>query len=354
MTDTSSELTDARRDRRRRDDRQRCLRHPHHPVRDRPPRPAGRRLRRGLPRRRDHDPLGHDRLEAAQGQPRLLPPHGRRRGAHVRRGSHPRLVLPSRGPPVRGRDPHLPPDRPPAAPVLRQGPAQRGPGRRDDHVAAPRRALRRRRDQRGLDVDACSPACRSPARSAPPASPTSTALGRLPDPHPARAGHLRHGRRRPRARRRRGRDHDGRGRGHEGHLRARRATAPRRPPRTSSPPASRPPSPPSASCAAPSASSPRRPPSPPPSSRASSTTPTTCSPPSRPPVPSELAKALTIAGKPERDEESDRVKAEALEKLAGAVRGSREGGLRRLPQRSPRSWSASASCATRSASTAVA
>ena len=41
----------------------------------------------------------------------------------------PRLVLPSRGPPERGRDPHLPADRPPAAPLVRQGPAQRGPGR---------------------------------------------------------------------------------------------------------------------------------------------------------------------------------------------------------------------------------
>ena len=43
---------------------------------------------------------------------------------------HPRLVLPPRGPPVRGRDPHLPADRPAAAPVVRQGPAQRDPGRR--------------------------------------------------------------------------------------------------------------------------------------------------------------------------------------------------------------------------------
>ena len=43
---------------------------------------------------------------------------------------HPRLVLPPRGPPVRGRDPHLPVDRPAAATLLRQGSAQRGPGRR--------------------------------------------------------------------------------------------------------------------------------------------------------------------------------------------------------------------------------
>ena len=63
-------------------------------------------------------------------QLRLLPADGRRRGADVRRGPHPRLVLPPRGPALRGRDPHLPADRPAAAPVLRQGPAQRGPGRR--------------------------------------------------------------------------------------------------------------------------------------------------------------------------------------------------------------------------------
>ena len=42
-------------------------------------------------------------------------------------------------------------------------------------------------------------------------------VGRLPDPRGARAGHLRHGRRRPGAARRRRRDHDGRGRGHRAH-----------------------------------------------------------------------------------------------------------------------------------------
>ena len=54
-------------------------------------------------------------------------------------GRDPRLVLPPRGPPLRGRDPHLPADRPPAAPDLRQGPAQRGPGRHHRHGAQPRR-----------------------------------------------------------------------------------------------------------------------------------------------------------------------------------------------------------------------
>jgi hypothetical protein len=37
----------------------------------------------------------------------------------------------------RGRDPHLPPHRPAAAPQLRQGAAQRGPGRHHRAVAQP-------------------------------------------------------------------------------------------------------------------------------------------------------------------------------------------------------------------------
>ncbi len=55
-------------------------------------------------------------------------------------GPDPRLVLPQRGPPRRGRDPHLPPDRPPAAPDLQEGSAQRGPGRHHRDGAQPRRA----------------------------------------------------------------------------------------------------------------------------------------------------------------------------------------------------------------------
>ena len=96
--------------------RQRRVRHPHHPLRDRPAGPPGRRLRRRLPRRRDHAAVGHHGRQAPQGPVRLLPADGRRRGADVRRRPHPRLVLPPRGPPERGRDPHLPADRPPAAP----------------------------------------------------------------------------------------------------------------------------------------------------------------------------------------------------------------------------------------------
>ena len=43
-----------------------------------------------------------------------------------------RILLPPRRPPVRGRDPHLPPHRPAAAAFVRQGSPQRSSGRRDD------------------------------------------------------------------------------------------------------------------------------------------------------------------------------------------------------------------------------
>jgi hypothetical protein len=43
--------------------------------------------------------LGDLGLEEAEGQPGLLPPHRRRRGADVCGRAHPRFVLPPRGPP---------------------------------------------------------------------------------------------------------------------------------------------------------------------------------------------------------------------------------------------------------------
>src|SRR5690606_31755627 len=46
----------------------------------------------------------------------------------------------------------LPPVRPPAAPAPRQGPAKRGAGRRGRALGPPRRRIRRRRDQRRLDL----------------------------------------------------------------------------------------------------------------------------------------------------------------------------------------------------------
>ena len=186
---------------RRSRDRQRHLRHPHHPLRDGPAGPSGRRLRRRLPGRRHHGAVGHQRLEAAQGALRLLPPHGGRRGAHVRGRPDPRFLLPPRGPPLRGRDPHLPADRPPAAPVLRQGPAQRDPGRLHDHGAQPRPPLRRGRDQRRLLLHAAGgPALLRPDRRRPRRADQGP-VGGVPDPQRAGGGRLRHGRRRPGARR---------------------------------------------------------------------------------------------------------------------------------------------------------
>ncbi len=45
----------------------------------------------------------------------------------------------------------------------------------------------------------------------------------------------------------------------------------------------------------------------------------------------ELAKALTIAGKEERDGRTDEIKAEVLDRLAEHLRGPREGGQRSIP-----------------------
>ena len=118
----------------------------------------------------------------------------------------------------------------PLRPSLRQGPAQRGPGRRDRPRARPAAPVRRRRDQRRVDVDqAVRPAVLRPDRGDPDGA-HRRPLGGLPDPRGAGAGHLRHGRRRPGPARRRRRDHDGRGRGHRAHDRAgrrRRADADR-------------------------------------------------------------------------------------------------------------------------------
>ena len=224
-----------------------------------------------------------------QGPVRLLPADGRRRGAHVRRGQDPRLVLPSRGSPLDRGDPHLPPDRPAAAPDLHQGPAQRGPGRHHGPGAQPRPPVRRAGDQRRVRLDPdLRPAVLRPdrwrARRA-----HRRPVGRVPELQRRRALGLRHGRRRPRRdeqrRLRRRRDHDGRGRVHRGDLGPGTTRASRRRPRRSWPRASRPPRRSSPRCARPRPSSPRRPPSRSRTSRSSWTTRTTSTPPSRPPPP---------------------------------------------------------------------
>ena len=80
-----------------------------------------------------------------------------------------------------------------------------------------------------------------------------------------------------------------------------------------------------------------RSPAPPPRSRASSRSSSTTSRTSTTRWPAEvtdeLAQALTIAGKQEREAETDRVKALAAEKLGGPVRGPREGDQRRRSAR---------------------
>ena len=88
-----------------------------------------------------------------RGQPprrRLPPADGRRRGAHVRRGQDPRLVLQARG--SLGREGHADRahDRPPDPPALPQGLALRDAARRDPAVDRPRPPLRHPRDERRL------------------------------------------------------------------------------------------------------------------------------------------------------------------------------------------------------------
>jgi small subunit ribosomal protein S15 len=92
-------------------------------------------------------------LEPAEGAPRLLPAHRRLRGEDVRRGQDPRRLLQARGPPERGRDPHLPPRRPPDAPDVRRRAAQRDPDPHHRAVGRPGAHPRRPRDQRRVDGD---------------------------------------------------------------------------------------------------------------------------------------------------------------------------------------------------------
>ena len=70
-------------------------------------------------------------------------------------------------------------------------------------------------------------------------------------------------------------------------------------------------------------------------------------------VSDELAQALTIAGKQDRETETDRVKALVTEKLGGPVRGPREGDQRGVPgadqEAGPRSGSSATACASTAA-----
>ena len=143
----------------------------------------------------------------------------------------------------------------------------------------------------------------------------------VPDAHRARGRRLRHGRRRPRPGGRRRRDHDGRGRGHRedhpaGQGRRRGADRGGRRRRSGRREALH-----QGRSARPRPTSPPRPPSRPASSRSSSTTRTTSWRRSTAAVKGELAQALTIAGKQDREAELDRVKELAAEKLLPQFEG---------------------------------
>ena len=71
-------------------------------------------------------------------------------------------------------------------------------------------------------------------------------------------------------------------------------------------------------------------------------------------VSAELAQALTIAGKQEREAETDRVKALAVEKLAQQFEGREKRDQRRVPVADQEAGPRAGHHATGSASTAVA
>ena len=118
-------------------------------LRDREAGQAGRRLRRRQGRR--HDGAGDRRR--ADGRPRgrgLLPAHGRRRGADVRRREDPRRFLQARGPPHRAGDPDRAHDRPPDPAALAEGLQERGARGLHDAVGRPRHRARHPLHQRRL------------------------------------------------------------------------------------------------------------------------------------------------------------------------------------------------------------
>ena len=155
----------------------------------------------------------------AQGALRLLPADGRRRRAHVRRGPDPGSFFRREGPPLDRGDPHLPPHRPPAAPLVRR----RACATRS-RSSSPCSSIE---PDEYYDVLAINAASLSTQLSG---LPFSGPIGGVrvalidgqwvafPKYSHARGGRLRHGRRRSRRhggrRQRRRRDHDGRGRGH--------------------------------------------------------------------------------------------------------------------------------------------
>ena len=149
----------------------------------------------------------------------LPSPHRRHRGADVRRGQDPRLVLPSRGQIQREGDPHRPHDRPSDSPALPQGLALRDAAGRDPYVGRPDPPLRHPRDERRLRCagDLARPLRRPRRRGA------DRQARRRFHRQPLRGG-PRRARSRPGRRRNRRGDPDGRGRCQRRH----RAGDPRR------------------------------------------------------------------------------------------------------------------------------
>ena len=222
----------------------------------------------------------------------------------------------------------------PLRPTLQEGPAQRGPGRHHRAGARPRPALRRARDQRRVAVHPAlrpavlrpgrrrprrpdrGPVGRASRRTASSRTPSSTWSSPVGSPTTGDVAIMMV---------------EAESTEQTWNLVARAAR--RRPPRRSWPAASTPPSRSSSSCARRRPSWPSRPPSRSRSSRSSSTTRTTSTPPSSRRREADLAQALTIAGKQEREARLDEIKAAVLDQLGARVRGSREGARRGVPRR---------------------
>ena len=162
--------------------------------------------------------------------PRLLPAHGRVRGAHVRRGQDPGRLHQARGPRLRGGDPGRPPDRPPDPPAVPRGLQGRHPAGHHGPLDRPGERAGRPRHGRGLGrADHQRDPVRRPGRRGA-HRPHQRRVRGQPDLQPGRGV-----RARPRRLRHARRDHDGRG-GRQAPARGRHGRGdPVRPPRPAAP-----------------------------------------------------------------------------------------------------------------------
>ena len=162
--------------------------------------------------------------------PRLLPAHGRVRGADVRRGQDPGRLHQARGARLRGGDPGRPPDRPPDPPAVPRGLQGRHPAGHHGPLDRPGERAGRPRHGRGLGrADHQRDPVRGPGRRGP-HRPHQRRVRRQPDLQPGRGVGAR-----PRRLRHPRRDHDGRG-GRQAPARGRHGRGdPVRPPRPAAP-----------------------------------------------------------------------------------------------------------------------